>query len=251
MIPALKTQSPALICLAQLHKITRINNLVNTINILFGKLKFFHQKLLDFWTRSITGHLNREGRFSLNQNIFHCVNKVFTSIFINGKVCITGNLKKQCLFNIKTWEKFCSKGRNYILQKRKLTSMNTTGSISRKPVNIWKALRNFYKSNTRRIFITTEFLATLSHLNSLNWRKQKSRIGGKIFYMRKSFCISSKRSKQRKDFRTENSIKIFRLLLRVLKRSNINKPFNCKLRKNICHKTFLLSTNYLMSTSRN
>ena len=133
MIPVFKTQSRSLISITKLHQISRINNLIYRINIIFFKLKFFHQKVQDFLARSIAGHLNRERRFSLNQNIFHCMNKVFTGIFINSKVGISGNLKEKCLFNLKSREQLCSILSNNILQKRKLTALCVS---ARKPVNI-------------------------------------------------------------------------------------------------------------------
>ena len=129
--------------------------------------------------------------------------------------------------------------------------MNSAASCSHQPVDIRNTLRNLNKGNARRFFTSAELFGTACHLNSLNRRKQEGSISSKIFDMRESFGIRSERSEQRKDFGIKNTVQIFRLLLRVLNRSNVNKPFNRKFWKNVCHKTFLLASDNLMSARRN
>ena len=155
MLPLFKAQSRAFINVAKLHQISRINNLIYRINIVLFKLQLFHQEILNLRACRITGHLNRERRLSLNQNIFHRVNKVLACILVYGKVCIAGNFKEKSFFNLKAREKLCTILRNNILKKGKLTA---AAVASRKPVNIRNTVRNFSKGNSRQIITTFKIL---------------------------------------------------------------------------------------------
>ena len=147
MFPFRKTHF-SVINFPKLHKNTWIDYVINPINIIFCKFQFFFQKFKNFFAGLIAGHLNRERTLTLNKNLFHCINKIASRIFIYSKICISCNLEQQSFLNFKTCKKLSSIAHNNFFQKSKLLFTVFT----RKPDYLRKSVWNLNKGNARRIF---------------------------------------------------------------------------------------------------